>query len=105
MATIAITWNNPTDPEKLKAISAREEAWRKTTLSQPGVQSFEAFVHPFGLTNAMVTDSFATTEDANRYLSSPEFAGIITEMSALGSTDVKVELWKRAAGVPKPLRP
>ena len=94
MATIAITWNYPTDTEQLAATKIEEANWKGVCVAARGLQSFQRFSQAFGLAKSMVTASFGSMEEAMAYVTSPEYARVVAEMSALGSTDISIELWK-----------
>jgi quinol monooxygenase YgiN len=105
MAMIIITWDNPSDENKVKAMEEKAKDWRETVLEQGGLESFSAFVHPFAMSQSMVSESFASINDANNYMSSPQWAQIVSEMRAMGATNIKADLWKPSPDVPVSLRP
>lgn len=105
MAMIIITWDNPSDEDKVKAMEEKAKDWRTTVLQQDGLKSFSSFVHPFALSQSMVSESFASVDDANQYMSSPQWAQIVSEMGSMGATNIKADLWKPSKDVPVALRP
>ena len=105
MAVIVVTWDNPMDLTKTKAADAKAKNWRKTVLKQPGLVEYNAFTSLAVAGRGMAVDTFATTADAGTFLVSGEFAKIVSEMTELGVTNIKTELFTRHPDVPNALRP
>jgi hypothetical protein len=104
MAIIVMTWENPNDAGKAKAADTKAKEWRTTVLKQPGLVEYNAFT---GLTSGadMAVDSFASAREASAFLGSAEFAKIVSEMRALGVTNINTTLWNQHPDVPSAMRP
>jgi hypothetical protein len=104
MATIILTWDNPSDTAKLTAMNEKAKEWRAAALKQPGMQSLQVFVHPFGLVHGMANDTLATVDDAHKFMASDTWRKIISEMGQMGATNIHAQLWEADPATPAPLR-
>ncbi|WP_157376659.1 antibiotic biosynthesis monooxygenase [Burkholderia ubonensis] len=105
MATVIVTWDNPSDAASAKAADAKAAQWRATALKQPGLLEFTALVSVQNPHTGIILEDFATGSEAGAYLGSDQFAKIVSEMTAAGITNIKASLWNAHPDVPKTLRP
>src|SRR5258708_4818574 len=92
VAIIVMTWENPSDSTKARAANAKAKDWRATVLKQKGLVEYNAFTGRSSGAD-MAVDSFASAADASAFLGSKEFGDIVSEMKALGVTNIQTALW------------
>jgi hypothetical protein len=107
MILYAMTWDLPTDPDKLRvyANKARND-WIPTTIAYEGVVELATYRNPLANTpQVLVVISFDDMTAWQRYISSKDNERIMRELRTLGCTDITTRVWVPSRMTPEPVRP
>jgi len=108
MALLVLTIDEPIGiPEKeWEAYSKKRAQWIQTTLQQPGVKEFRAYMNPHLSTPAaMGCWEFDSLGSILAYLGSQVANDLTIEMRGAGCTNITYQVWDESPAIPKPLKP
>ena len=106
MVIYAMSWDLPTEPEKLRfyANKARND-WIPTTLGYEGAIEVATYHNPLGNTpQVLVVIGFADMAAWQRYVASHDNDRIMRELRTLGCTSFTTRVWMPSRLTPEPVR-
>ena len=106
MVIYSLSWDLPTDPEKLRvyANKARND-WIPTTLSYKGTLEVATYRNPLGNSpQVLVVIGFVDMAAWQHYIASHDNERIMRELRALGCTSFTTRVWMPARLTPEPVR-
>jgi len=81
-------------------------SWIPTILRQPGVKEFRAYRNPYHVTpDVVVHNEFDSLTSWLKFIESEDYANLVSDMRAVGCTNIAVEIWDASPVVPEPWRP
>ena len=105
MALGVMTWDLPLG-EQMEAYNGKTRGWITTVLKQTGVKEFRAYRNPQHTSpQVMVHTEFDSLESWLKWVGSEEYATIMSELRAVGCTNITAEVWGTSPVVPEPLKP
>jgi heme-degrading monooxygenase HmoA len=106
MALGIMTWNLPAAGPSAEYAERARTSWIPTVLAQPGVKEFRGYRHPAGdHLKVLVETEFESSEQAQQWMKSADYARIKAELADLGATDIADETWDTSPLLPEPLHP
>ena len=105
MALGILAWDLP-PAEKTNEYLQTTRKWIATVLKQPGVKEFRAYRNPLRVTPQIITfTEFDSMDSWLAFIQSDDYTGIVTDLRALGCTNISAEVWDVSPVVPEPLKP
>lgn len=107
MVLYAMTWDLPTEPDKLKFyLNKARNDWIPTTLGFEGVVEVATYRNPLESSpQVLVVVTFADMGAWQRYVASRANERIMREVRTLGCTGITTRVWMPPLLTPEPLRP
>lgn len=106
MALGIMTWDLPPE-EQIEAYSKKARTvWIPTVLKQPGLKEFRAYRNPSLTTpQVMVHTEWDSLGSWVQYVQSEAYATLMSDMRAVGCTNISAQVWDASPVVPEPLKP
>ena len=107
MVLYAMTWDLPTEPDKLQvyANKARND-WIPTTLSYEGTVDVATYRNPLESSpQVLVVITFSDMAAWQRFVASHDNARIMREVRTLGCTAITTRVWMASNMTPEPIHP
>ena len=106
MALSILSWDLP-PAEQIETYNEKARTvWIPTVLKQPGVKEFRAYRNPYHTTPQVVVHTeFDSLASWLKFVESEDYATIMADLRAVGSTNLSAEVWDTSPIVPEPLKP
>jgi hypothetical protein len=106
MVIYSMSWDLPTEPEKLRVYTnlARND-WIPTTLGFDGAAEVATYRNPLqNSPQVLVVIGFSDLPAWQRYIASDEYERIMRDLRILGCTGIVTRVWMPSRLTPEPIR-
>lgn len=105
MVLYAMTWDLPTEPDKLQVYANKARAdWIPTTLSYEGAIDVATYRNPLESSpQVLVVVTFADMAAWQRFVASHDNERIMREARTLGCTGITTRVWMPSTTTPEPV--
>lgn len=107
MVLYAMTWDLPTEHEKLKVyLNKARNDWIPATLAHPGIVEVATYRNPLESSpQVLVVITSAEMASWQEFVASRDNERIMREVRTLGCTGITTRVWMPSRLTPEPLRP
>ena len=106
MALSILSWDLP-PAEQIETYNEKARtSWIPSVLKQPGVKDFRAYRNPYQTSpQVMIHTEFDSLASWLKWVESEDYAAVVSDLRAVGCTNISAQVWGASPVLPEPLKP